>query len=332
MENKDDKSQAELQATNLALLMLAEIREQRAGFREERLALERDRKFARRLTLTLKSLLVLMPLLFGLYFFMQMLQFKIGPFGPVIGIVHIEGEIAATSLASADKVVPALKRAFESGNVTQIVLAIDSPGGAPVEAERIGNAIHSFRKKHPKPVVAAISNVGASAAYMIALHADKIIAGKYSLVGSIGAIIAPWQLSRALDRMEISQQVYASGHLKAFLNPFTPPSQDAQAKAQDLVDRVGRTFLRELEERRGRALRHDVNYASGEIWSGLEAKEIGLIDAIGTVDDFVDAQKEGAAFNFGPHPGGFGQMGALISTSLISSLDDIIARQRFQLR
>ena len=116
------------------------------------------------------------------------------------------------------------------------------------------------------------------------------------------------------------------------MNPFTPPSPDAQAKAQDLVDRVGRTFLRELEERRGRVLRHDVNYASGEIWSGLEAKEIGLIDAIGTVDDFVDAQKEGTAFNFGPHPGGFGQMGALISTSLISSLDDIIARQRFQLR
>nr|WP_314607543.1 hypothetical protein [uncultured Janthinobacterium sp.] len=82
MENKDDKSQPELQAANLALLMLAEIREQRAGFREERLALERDRKFARRFTLTLKSLLVLIPLLFGLYFFMQMLQFKIGPFSP----------------------------------------------------------------------------------------------------------------------------------------------------------------------------------------------------------------------------------------------------------
>lgn len=332
MEDDDNRNQPELQPTNLALQLLAEMREQRAGFREERLALERDRKFGHRLNLAVKSLLVLLPLVFGLYYLVQMSGFKLGPFGAVIGLVHIDGEISATSPASADKIVPVLEQAFESGNVTQVVLAIDSPGGAPVEAERIGNAIRAFKKKHPKPVVAIISNVGASAAYMIALHADRIIAGKYSLVGSIGAIIAPWQLSRAMDRLEISQQVFASGHLKAFLNPFTPPSHDAQAKAQDLVDRVGRTFLRELEERRGRLLRQDVNYGSGEIWSGLEAKEIGLIDAIGTVDDFVGAQKDMRTFNFGPHAGGFAQMGSLFSTSVTSALDDIVTRQRFQLR
>jgi len=154
-------------------------------------------------------------------------------------------------------------------------LAIDSPGGAPMEAERIGNAVATFKKKNPKPVVAVISNVGASATYMIALRADKIIAGKYSLVGSIGAIIAPWQLSRPLDRIEISQEIFASGHLKAFLNPFTPLSKDAQIKAQYLVDHVGHTFLLKLEHGRARVLQLGVNYGSGEIWSGVEARELG---------------------------------------------------------
>ena len=332
MQNDDRKNQSNMDPVNLALLLLAEMREQRIGFTKERLALEQDRKFARRLNIALKSTLLLMPLLFGIYFLLQTSGFKAGPFGPVIGIVHIDGEISSASPSSADKIVPVLERAFEANNVVQVVLAIDSPGGAPVEAERIGNAVATFKKKYPKPVVAVISNVGASAAYMIALRADKIIAGKYSLVGSIGALIAPWQLSRALDRLEISQQVFASGHLKSFLNPFTPPSQDAQAKAQDLVDHVGHTFLRELEQGRTKLLRTGVDYGSGEVWSGLEAKELGLIDDIGTVDDYVAAQKDLKAFNFGPHAEGLAQLASLFSSSLPSAINEIGVRQRFQLR
>ena len=332
MENDDSKNQPILEPANLVLLLVAEMREQRIGFRDEGLALERDRKFARRLNVALRSVLVLMPLLFGLYFLLQVSGFRLGPFSSVIGIVHIDGEISSRSKASADKIVPLIERAFESNRVIQVVLAIDSPGGAPVEAERIGNAVATFKKKYPKPVVAVISNVGASAAYMIALRTDKIIAGKYSLVGSIGAIIAPWQLSRALDRIDISQEVFASGHLKAFLNPFTPPSKDAQIKAQDLVDHVGHTFLLELEHRRGQVLQRGVNYGSGEIWSGLEAKELGLVDDIGTVDDFVAAQENVEAFNFGPHPEGFAQMSSFFSSSIKSAFNDIVTRERWQVR
>src|SRR5258706_16001530 len=140
---------------------------------------------------------------------------RAGPRSDVVGVVRIEGEIAAGNLASAEKVVPAIARAFESDKVKAVVLSIDSPGGAPVEAERIYRAIDAMKAANPdKPIVAVINNMGASAAYMIALHADRIYAAQYSLVGSIGAVLTGWDFSKAIGRVDVAQRVYASGNLK----------------------------------------------------------------------------------------------------------------------
>ena len=133
-------------------------------------------------------------------FFTSTMGFQWGPFGSVVGVVRIDGEIASSGLASAKRVVPLLKKAFENPSVETVVLSIDSPGGAPVEAERIYDAIEHFKAKNPKPVFAVINNLGASAAYMIALHTDKIYAGKYSLVVDYGSGEARRSKGTRLDR------------------------------------------------------------------------------------------------------------------------------------
>jgi protease-4 len=71
------------------------------------------------------------------------------------------------SSASADKIIPALEKVFSNSNVKGVILSIDSPGGAPVESERINNAIVSLKKKYNKPIIAVINNLGAAAAYMV---------------------------------------------------------------------------------------------------------------------------------------------------------------------
>jgi protease IV len=192
-------------------------------------------KAERRWKMVFQAMVFGFPVLLGVGYFLFFLSttgFRWGPFGSVVGVVRIEGAISANERASAEAILPLLEKAFSNSSVKAVVLSIDSPGGAPVESERIYTALGTLKKKHPKPVVAVINNIGASAAFMIALHADKIIAGKYSLVGSIGAIIAPWQFDRAIAKVDISQRVYASGKLKAFLNPFTPVSPEVDAKAQ----------------------------------------------------------------------------------------------------
>lgn len=201
-----------------------------------------------------------------------------------VGVVRIEGPIAAEELASAAKILPALERAFEDSSVKTVALHIDSPGGAPGEAERIYRGVDKLRGKYGKPVVAVINNLGASAAYLIALHADRIVAGRYSMVGSIGAKLTAWDLHRAAANLDVTSRTFASGPLKNMLDPFEPPSVDGQRKAQALVDEIGAIFAQEVKARRGAKLPAGANYASGEVWTGEQAKALGLIDEIGTLD------------------------------------------------
>lgn len=206
-----------------------------------------------------------------------------------LGVVRITGAIKNSSNASAEKVVPALTEAFADPKVKAVVLSIDSPGGAPVEAERINFAIGELKKRHKKPVYAVIQNIGASAGYMIAMHTDKIVAGRYSLVGSIGAALQTWDVHEALNKRDVRHQVYASGDLKNMLNPFSPPSEAAGRKAQELVDDAGGQFFAEFKERRGSKLKDGVAYDTGEVWSGEQALKLGLVDETGTIEQLAYA-------------------------------------------
>ncbi|WP_256081041.1 S49 family peptidase [Massilia sp. YIM B04103] len=308
MDENETRTKAAPNPESIFLPLIQEMREQRQSFREEQQLLTKERRSARRWNIGLKLVVIAAPLIFGGFFLVQAAGVTLGPFRDVVGIVEIKGEMAEGKLASAEKVIPALEKAFESPRVKHVVLAIDSPGGAPVEAERIGNAIAIFKKTHPKPVTAVIGSLGASAAYMTAMQADRIVAGRYSLVGSIGAIIAPWQLDKAIAQLQISQRVYASGKLKAFLNPFTPVSDEADAKAHELVDGIGRAFVREVEQRRGARLKKGVDYGTGEVWSGPEAVQLGLVDELGTVESVSRAEPGTRAYCFGPRDSSFGYL------------------------
>ncbi len=320
---------------NVLLQLIREMRAQRETLQAEHQLAAAERKSERRWRMFFQGILFAAPLVIGLLYFIFFLGtagYRLGPFTDVVGVVHIDGQIVSGATASADKIVPVLERAFSNANVKGVVLAIDSTGGAPVESERITNAISALKKKHNKPVIAVINNVGASAAYMIAMHADKVIAGKYSLVGSIGAIMAPWELHRAMAKLDVSQRVYASGKLKSFLNPFTPVSPEVDAKAKKLVDQMGQTFVEELKAARGPFLKPGVDYGSGEVWGGIEAKELGLIDAISTVDDVVASTWGLKTYNFGPHQDGFGALSASFHLVLAGILERVISQQSMQLR
>jgi len=221
---------------------------------------------------------------------------------PAVALVKVEGQISATAkLASANQVVAALKRAFEDDHVQRVLLYIDSPGGAPVEAERIMDAVAQLRGKHHKPIQAVIGNLGASAGYMVALSADEIVSAKYSLVGSIGAILQSWDVHRVLDKYDVKAKTYASGKLKGMLNPFEPSTPEGEAKAQALVDELGRQFAHLLAERRGSKLTQaPATYTTGEVWGGQDALALGLVDSNGTIETLMAAHPDLKLVNFGP--------------------------------
>lgn len=235
------------------------------------------------------------------------------PSGPVIGVVHLEGEMLANSEGGAASVIPALQAAFADPDVKEVVLYINSPGGAPAEAERISAYLSRRSEETGKPTTAVIGSLGASAAYLASLGAGKVVAGRYSLVGSIGAIIQGWDVSRVLEKVEVRPQVYASGHLKSMLNPYLPPTPAAAEKAQALAAQAGRLFLEDVVARRGNRLTtRDI--ASGEVWDGPTALSMGLVDDLATLEDVAAARKL-AMKDFGPkEKSPFSALGALASS------------------
>lgn len=269
-------------------------------------------------------------------FYVTSLGYKIVPKTDLVGVVRLEGEISAGSNAGADEVIPVLDRVFRAPNVKAVVLLIDSPGGAPAESERINNFISQVRKEHDKPYLAVISNTGASAAYMVAAHADKIIAGKYSLVGSIGAVMAGWDVHKVLEKNDVAHHVFTSGPYKAMLNPFVPLDEANKAKATELVSTMGKTFADEIRQVRGAKLKKQ-DFATGEVWNGTDALAIGLIDEVNTIDNYIRTNwPDVKVFEFGPKKEGksFPALGFIQEaiTEGIARVFAPIANQAIQIR
>lgn len=290
-----------------------------------------ERRSERRWKLAKRTMLVSAAILFFMLYVFSVAK-QLGwarlPNSETTAVIHIDGEISAGASASAEKVVPLLKTAFEADNVKAIILSIDSPGGAPVESERIYQAIKAFRAKNPKPVVSVINNIGASAAYMVALHTDKIYAANYSLVGSVGAVIAGWDFHKALEKLDVRQRVYASGNLKSMLNPFAPMTPEADRKAQEMVMKMGQRFKEEVAAARGKKLIQGIDYTTGEVWDGAEAMKIGLVDEIGTLDT-VAMQWDSKVHDMGPRAPGTGWLNGMASLfDMLSRIGQILGVSR----
>jgi protease-4 len=295
---------------------LRESREWREVVEAERLdarkasaARDKATRTYQRWVLILRSVFIGFPILLSLLWFLFTMSrtsdWSFGPMQEVVGVVPISGEITSNGLASADKVVPALERAFASKHTKAVVLKINSPGGLPLESERVNSAVAALKTKHKKPVIAVIENVGASAAYMIAMHADKVCSGRYSLVGSIGAVMSGWDVHKAMEKLRVGRRTYASGGLKAMMDPFAPQSPAADKKAQGLVSSMGAAFVGELKAARGQHLKPNVDYTTGEVWYGEQAKDLGLVDDLCTLEDIINRDFPGtSAHMFGPKQAG----------------------------
>lgn len=204
--------------------------------------------------------------------------------GEGVAVVAIRGNIAMGAPSGADRVVPLIESACEASTTKAILLRISSPGGSPSEAERIGAALD----RCGKPKSAVIEQLGASAAYLIAVHADRIAADPYAMVGSVGAIMKKVSAEDLARRWGVAEEVYASGDLKfggSYMRSATPEQASA---SQSMVDAAGARFVETVRARR-KGLAPDMDLASGRMWLAEDAKAGGLIDEVLVVEDAIDA-------------------------------------------
>jgi len=211
--------------------------------------------------------------------------------GDRVALVSISGIIHAEKTASAQKILPALKEAFEDRSSIGVVIRINSPGGSPVQSDLIYGAIKDLRIKYPeKRVIMIAEDSVASGAYWIAMSGDKLYVNESSAVGSIGVISEGFgiNLEEFLGEYGIERRVVTAGDNKLRYDMFSPEKPEDLKKIRSILEKVHDNFKQRVIEGRGDRIKVDHSVAfSGDYWIGSEAVEMGLADGIGSVQSVV---------------------------------------------
>ena len=204
---------------------------------------------------------------------------------PRVAVIEVTGQIGAR--LNPRELSRTLNSVRSNPRYPAVVLDIDSPGGGAAASEALYLATKRLSDK--KPVAAAIRGVGASGGYMIACAANPIFALPTSVVGSIGVIWTAPMISEALDRVGVKMRTRAAGEYKDMGSLFRETTPEEDAKLDALIHSVYERFVDIVTEGRPELTRDQVaSLASGEIHTGAEAHEIGLVDRLGDLNDAVE--------------------------------------------
>lgn len=213
----------------------------------------------------------------------------------VIPVVRLKGVISANStplnqslsLASA---APLLEKAFSDKQAPAIAIAVNSPGGSPVQSRLIYKRIRDLAAEHKKEVLVFTEDAAASGGYMIACAGDEIIADPSSIVGSIGVISSGFGFVDAIKKLGVERRVYTAGGNKSTLDPFKPEKKADVDRIKKLQLDIHDVFINLVKESRGDKLADKKDLFTGEFWAGQEALELGLVDHIGDMRSFLKAR------------------------------------------
>lgn len=203
----------------------------------------------------------------------------------VVPVLRLSGAIGmATPLRRGLSLATAagqLEKAFTMSKVPAVAIAINSPGGSPVQSSLIFNRIRQLADEHNKRVYVFCEDVAASGGYYLAIAGDEIYADPSSIVGSIGVISSGFGFDRAIEKLGIERRVYTAGLNKGSLDPFLPEKADDIERLKALQRDVHDVFIGVVKDRRAARLKgQDSELFSGAFWSGPKALEFGLIDGI----------------------------------------------------
>ncbi len=205
--------------------------------------------------------------------------------GKHTALVEINGVIAADSQASAERVNAGLQDAFKDTKTAGVILRVNSPGGSPVQAGQINGEMRRLRGLYPKvPLYVVVEDICASGGYYVAVAADQIYVDQASIVGSIGVLMDGFGFTGTMEKLGVERRLLTAGDNKGFLDPFSPINAKQRDYAEKLLADVHRQFIDVVKQGRGKRLKETPELFSGLFWTGQRSIELGLADALGSVD------------------------------------------------
>ncbi len=214
------------------------------------------------------------------------------PVGDHVALVYALGDIVdgrgngvlgAREQIASHTLVPALRAIANDTSVKAVVLRIDSGGGSAQASELIWEAVNEVKAK--KPVIVSMSDVAASGGYYIASNATKIFAQPDTLTGSIGVVGGKIAPGPALANLGVKTFPMGRGKHATLMASLSPWTADEKKVIQDSMEAVYKTFVTRVADGRKRKFDDVLPIAQGRVWTGTKAKELGLIDELGGLDE-----------------------------------------------
>lgn len=219
--------------------------------------------------------------------------------GKSIALIHLTGTIAdgedsGTLLnpqTGVGGVLSALREVRESSNFKVVVLRINSPGGTVGTSQEIYDEVKRV-KASGKKVIVSMGDIAASGGYYVAVGADKIVAHPGTLTGSIGVIFSTVNLEEVMKKIGVRSEVIKSGPYKDIGSATRAMTPEERKLLQSLIDDSYDQFVTAVAEGRNMSKEKVKTFANGSIFTGRQAKELGLVDQLGGLYESVELAKE----------------------------------------
>ncbi|MEO1252393.1 MAG: S49 family peptidase [Pseudomonadota bacterium] len=218
----------------------------------------------------------------------------IGAGPPRVCVIELNGVIGGgrpgekgLTLARVER---AIEAAFKTRHLAAVALAINSPGGSPVQSRLIHNAVRRCAEEKKTPVISFIEDVGASGGYILALAGDEIYADESSIVGSIGVISGGFGFTEAIEKLGVERRVHTAGESKSTLDPFKPEDPKDVERLQAILNDLHDQFIAMVRARRPGKLNEDEPIFTGAFWAAPKAHTLGLIDGTAQLGDLLRAR------------------------------------------
>jgi protease-4 len=217
-------------------------------------------------------------------------------------LVDISGLIAETRhrsllgfgvVTTPGYVKEVLDKAAKDKCVKAVVLRVNSPGGTVSASDIIHHELLAFKKETGVPVVACLMGLAASGGYYVALAGDTIVAHPSGISGSIGVLAMKLNIKGLMDKVGVDSEMVKSGRWKDFWSPFRPATPEEKQMMQGVIDNYYRGFVQVVAQGRKMNPAEVRRVADGRIFTATQAKDLGLVDSLGYLDDAIKiAQKQ----------------------------------------
>jgi protease-4 len=213
-------------------------------------------------------------------------------------VVEVLGPIATTATrdffpkqGTVERLDVILNQAKKDKNIKGLILKIDSPGGGINASDLVFKEIKSFKEERKIPVVACVTGMGTSGAYMAALSADRIVALPSSMVGNVGVLLPSISLEGLMDKLGIRNQTLTSGKFKDTGNPLRDMTSDDRAILEGIVGEFQRDFIARVKENRPVTAEDLAVIQDGRVMTAATGLKFHLVDQVGYYEDALKAME-----------------------------------------